>query len=78
MLSQDVVKMFRRWKWEHRVRGGPGRRPRVLTVSTSNGKLSFSNMDAVIGRALYCDRAWECDLIESTMTSLRRHGYVAH
>lgn len=57
------------------VRGGPGRRPRILTASTVNGRLSFSNMDITIARALFFERSWEFDLITRTMAYLREHGY---
>jgi FkbM family methyltransferase len=58
------------------LRGGPGRRARVLTASTINGRLSFSNMDITIARALFFERAWEFDLIARTMAYLREHGYL--
>lgn len=58
------------------VGGGPGRRPRVLTVRTANGLLSFSNMDSVVAKGLYIGRAWEFGFLTDTMAYLRREGYL--
>jgi FkbM family methyltransferase len=58
------------------VRGGPGRKARILTVPTANGLLSFSNMDLHNAQALYVRRAWEIDLITTSMSYLRREGLV--
>ena len=61
---------YRKLRWTM-LRGGPGRTPRILTVSTANGTLSFSNMDLHNARALYVQRAWESDLLEATSRVLR-------
>ena len=54
------------------VKGGEGRRDRVLTVPTANGLLSFSNRDVHNGRALYVQRQWELGLMRGVMEYLRR------
>jgi len=61
------------WEW---VRGGPGREPRILTVPTANGLLSFSNMDLHNARTLYVQREWESHLIARSMDYLRRERHV--
>jgi FkbM family methyltransferase len=71
----DIAREIRRLRWKM-VRGGPHRRPRVLTVSTPNGRLSFSNMDFTVARTLYVRRAWEFDLITRSMAYLRDRGYL--
>jgi FkbM family methyltransferase len=53
------------------VRGGEGRRERVLTVPTANGLLSFSNRDTHNGRALYVQREWELELLRGVVAYLR-------
>jgi FkbM family methyltransferase len=53
------------------VRGGEGRRERVLTVPTANGLLSFSNRDTHNGRALYVQREWELELLRGVVGYLR-------
>lgn len=58
------------------IRGGPGRRQRILTVPTENGLLSFSNGDEMIGRTLYVRRSWEIDLIRSSIGYLREQGHI--
>jgi FkbM family methyltransferase len=70
-----LAKSIRKIQWRI-VRGKPGRPPRVLTVPTANGVLSFSNTDSVVAKGLYIGRAWELDFITETMTYLRREGYV--
>jgi FkbM family methyltransferase len=75
MSIAKIKKELRRMHWRL-VRGGPGRRPRVLTVSTPNGRLSFSNMDITIGKFLFFARSWEFDLITRTMAYLREQGYL--
>jgi len=75
MSIAKIKRELRRLQWRM-VRGGPGRRPRVLTVSTANGRLSFSNMDITIARELFFERAWELDLITRTMAYLREQGYL--
>ena len=71
----SIAKEIRRWRWKM-LRGGPGRRPRVLTVSTTNGRLSFSNMDLTIARSLYVGRAWEVDLMTRTLSYLHQEGHL--
>lgn len=51
-------------------------RPRLLTVDSRNGRLTFDSRDSTIGRTLFVDRNWEYDLIFRTTTSLRRHGLL--
>jgi FkbM family methyltransferase len=75
MSIAKIKRELRRWHWRM-VRGGPGRRPRVLTASTTNGRLSFSNMDITIARELFFERSWEFDLITHTTAYLREHGYL--
>jgi FkbM family methyltransferase len=72
-IGQRVTRAYRKLRWEM-VRGGPGRAPRILTVSTANGVLSFSNMDLHNAKALYVHRAWEIDLITHSMDYLKREG----
>jgi len=74
-IAQRVSRAYRKLRWGM-VRGGPGRTPRILTVPTANGVLSFSNMDLHNAKALYIHRAWEIDLITSSMGYLRREGLV--
>ena len=62
-----------RWRW---VRGKPGESPRVITVPTWNGVLSFSSADHHNGRALYVQRSWERDLITGSLTFLREQGLI--
>lgn len=62
-----------RWRW---VRGKPGESPRVITVPTWNGILSFSSADHHNGRALYVQRAWERDLITGSLGYLREQGLI--
>ena len=62
-----------RWRW---VRGKPGESPRVITVPTWNGLLSFSSADHHNGRALYVQRAWERDLISGSLAFLREQGLI--
>jgi len=75
MSIAKIKRELRRWHWRL-VRGGPGRRPRVLTASTINGRLSFSNMDITIARELFFERSWEFELITRTMAYLREQGYL--
>ncbi len=75
MSLAKVVREIRRMQWRL-LRGGPGRRPRVLTASTRNGRLSFSNMDITIARELFFEREWEFELITRTMAYLREQGYL--
>lgn len=75
MSLAKIVREIRRMQWRV-LRGGPGRRPRVLTASTLNGRLSFSNMDITIARELFFERAWEFELITRTMAYLREHDYL--
>jgi FkbM family methyltransferase len=73
MSIAKIKRELRRMQWRM-LRGGPGRRARVLTASTLNGRLSFSNMDITIARKLFFERAWEFDLITRTMAWLREQG----
>jgi len=57
------------------LRGGPGRRPRILTVPTANGLLSFSNMDVLNAKGLFVQREWEIDLIRRSVAYLESAGY---
>ncbi len=70
-----LAKAIRKIRWKT-VRGGPGRRTRVLTVATENGLLSFSNMDAVVGKGLYISRSWEIALMTESLAYLRQEGYL--
>ena len=63
-------RLYRKIRWEM-VRGGEGRRERVLTVPTANGLLSFSNRDTHNGRALYVQREWELELLRGVVGYLR-------
>lgn len=63
-------RLYRKIRWEM-VRGGEGRRERVLTVPTANGLLSFSNRDTHNGRALYVQREWELQLLRGVVGYLR-------
>lgn len=74
-LAGRVGRAYRKLQWL-RVRGGPGRTPRILTAPTANGLLSFSNMDLHNARALYVHRAWEIDLITRSFEYLKREGHV--
>ena len=74
-IGQRVRRAYRKLRWRM-VRGGPGRTPRILTVPTANGILSFSNMDLHNAQALYIHRSWEIDLITSSMDYLKREGLV--
>ncbi|TMQ66262.1 MAG: FkbM family methyltransferase [Candidatus Eisenbacteria bacterium] len=74
-IGQRLSRAYRKLRWGM-VRGGPGRTPRILTVQTANGILSFSNMDLHNAKALYIHRAWEIDLITSSMDYLKREGLV--
>ena len=74
-LAERVRRAYRKLRWGI-VRGGPGRTPRILTVPTANGILSFSNMDLHNAKALYIHRAWEIDLITTSMDYLKREGLV--
>jgi len=74
-IGQRVGRAYRKLRWEV-VRGGPGRTPRLLTVPTANGVLTFSNMDLHSAKGLYVQRAWELDLITRSMEFLRREGHV--
>ena len=62
-----------RWAW---IRGRPGEAPRMITVPTWNGVLSFSSADLHNGRALYVQRAWERDLITGSLAFLRAEGLI--
>ena len=74
-IGERLSRAHRKLRWEW-VRGGPGRTPRILTVPTANGLLSFSNMDLHNAKALFIHRAWEIDLITRSMEYLRREGLV--
>lgn len=74
-IGRRVRRLYRKLRWEM-IRGGPGRTPRLLTVPTANGVLTFSNMDLISAKGLYVQRAWELDLITRSMTYLRREGHV--
>lgn len=74
-IGQRIGRAYRKLRWS-RLRGGPGRTPRILTVPTANGLLSFSNMDVHNARTLYVHRAWEPELITSSMEYLKREGFV--
>ena len=67
---------YRKLRWRM-LRGGPGRTPRILTVPTANGILSFSNMDLHNGKGLYVQRAWEIDSLTRSMEYLRREGHLS-
>lgn len=69
-------RVYRKLRWAT-LRGGPGRTPRILTVPTANGILSFTNMDLHNARALYVQRSWELDLLEGTADHLKREAGVA-
>ena len=71
-----VRRLYRKARWEM-VRGGEGRRDRVLTVPTANGLLSFSNRDVHNGRALYVQRQWEVGLMRGVLRHLRAEGLVS-
>ena len=58
------------------MRGGPGRTRRILTTTTANGVLSFSNMDLHNASTLYIQRAWEIDLIRRSMEFLAKEGLL--
>jgi FkbM family methyltransferase len=68
-------RLYRKIRWEM-VRGGEGRRERVLTVPTANGLLSFSNRDTHNGRALYVQREWELGLLRGVVGYLRGQGLI--
>ncbi|MGH7680508.1 MAG: FkbM family methyltransferase [Candidatus Eiseniibacteriota bacterium] len=70
-----VGRVIRKIQWEW-VRGGPGRTPRILTVPTANGLLSFSNMDLHNARTLYVQREWESHLIARSLDYLKREGHI--
>jgi FkbM family methyltransferase len=72
-IGQRLSRAYRKLRW-NMVRGGPGRTPRILTVPTANGILSFSNMDLHNAKALYIHRTWEIDLITGSMDYLKREG----
>ena len=72
-LLHRARRAWRKIRWEA-VRGGGGRRNRILTVPTANGLLSFSNQDEHNGRALYVQRQWELGLMRSVMGYLRDQG----
>lgn len=74
-IGQRVTRAYRKLCWEI-VRGGPGRTPRLLTVPTANGILTFSNMDLHSAKGIYVQRAWELDLITRAMEYLRREGHL--
>ena len=74
-IGERVGRAYRKLRWAM-VRGGPGRSPRILTVPTANGILSFSNMDLHNAKTLYIHRAWEIDLITTSMDYLKREGLV--
>ena len=74
-LALRARRVYRKLRWAM-LRGGPGRTPRILTVPTANGILSFSNMDLHNARALYVQRAWEVDLLEATLEHRKREGTV--
>jgi hypothetical protein len=74
-IGQRVSRAYRKLRWGM-VRGGPGRTPRILTVPTANGLLSFSNMDLHNAKGLYVQRAWEIDLITSSIDYLKRERLV--
>ncbi len=73
-MAFRLRRAYRKIRWRM-LRGGPGRTPRILTVPTANGILSFSNMDLHNGRGLYVQREWELNLITCCMEYLRREGY---
>jgi len=58
------------------LRGGPGRAPRILTATTANGVLSFSNMDLHNAATLYVQRAWEIGLIRRSMEFFAKEGLL--
>jgi FkbM family methyltransferase len=68
-------RLYRKIRWEM-IRGGEGRRERVLTVPTANGLLSFSNRDTHNGRALYVQRKWELALLRTVVGYLRGEGLI--
>jgi FkbM family methyltransferase len=72
-LLHRARRVWRKIRWEA-LRGGGGRRKRILTVPTANGLLSFSNQDEHNGRALYVQRQWELGLMRSVMGYLRDQG----
>jgi len=74
-IGERARRAYRKFRWGM-VRGGPGRTPRILTVPTENGILSFSNMDLHNAKALYVHRSWEIDLITRSMDYLGREGLV--
>lgn len=72
----DLAKSLRKITWKM-VRGGAGRRARILTVQTKNGLISFSNADLVIGKGLYIGRAYEFDLMTQVLEHLRRSHHLS-
>ena len=73
-LSHRLGRAARKLAWQA-LRGGPGRRPRILTVPTANGLLSFSNMDVLNAKGLFVQREWEIDLIRRSVAYLESEGY---
>lgn len=74
-LGYRFRRAFRKLRWEI-VRGGPGRAQRILTVPTENGLLSMSNMDVVVAKGLFIQRAWELELMAQTIGFLRTQGFA--
>jgi FkbM family methyltransferase len=70
MLLREVV---RRLCWSF-MYWGP---QRDITIDTFNGLLSFDSKDWLIGKYLYVKRSYEAQAIQSTMTLLRKEGYLA-
>jgi FkbM family methyltransferase len=57
------------------LRGGPGRKPRLLTAKTANGILTFSNMDVANAKGLFVQRGWEVGLLQRSHELLLREGF---
>jgi FkbM family methyltransferase len=68
----DRLRREREAAWQGIVTGPP----RLVTVRSRNGRLTFDSRDSVIGMHLFRERQWEIDLIQRTSELLERLGLL--
>ncbi len=72
MPNPRVLELFRKLQWWSKYLGPQ----RDLTVSTSNGLLTFDSKDWQVGKHLYVKRSYEIDQMHAAIALLRQEGFL--
>jgi FkbM family methyltransferase len=67
------VRRDRRVAAWHAIQAGE---PRLITVRSKNGRITFDSRDTIIGPSLYLQGNWEHDLMRRTVEALRTYHLV--